>query len=160
MKRLLHALIVMAVCSALTPLAMAKDHERWHERDGDHDREHRFHRVRDYRDHDGDRDRDHERYRRGEWREHDRDHRPYGWDRGRKRGWDDDDRPPGQTKYHPRRQPPVIIGNRQPHQPPFIAGNRQPHQPPIIAGNRQPHQAPIIAGNRAPRARDNDRDRR
>ena len=145
MKRLLHSLLVMAVCSALAPLALAKDHDKWHDRD--HDREHRFHRDRDYRDHDGDRDRDHDRYRRGEWREHGRDHRPYGWDRGHKRGWDDDDAPRGQAKYQPRRQSPVIIGNRQ------------PNQPPIIAGNRQTHQAPIIAGNRAPRGKD-DRDRR
>ena len=143
MKRLLHALAVIALCSALAPLALAKDHEKWRDHDGDRDRDHQFH----HRDHDGNRGWEHRRHEREEWREHHaRDHRPQGWDRGRKRGWHDNDVPPGQAKnypHHPPHQQPVVLtGNNNSRPAPPVLGGR---------GTNGQRTAPVLAGNRTTR---------
>src|SRR5690242_18548399 len=134
MKRLLQALAVVALCSALAPLALANDHGKWRDHDGDRDRDHQFH----HRDHDRDRAWEHRRHEREERREHERrewrehharDHRPPGWDHGRKRGWDGRDVPPGQATnrphYYPHPNPPVIAGKSTTTArpaPPILAG--------------------------------------
>jgi len=146
MKRLLHALVVIAVCFALAPLALAKDHDKWRDHDGDRDRDHQFHHDRDHREHrDHDRDRDW-RHDRREWREHHAgNHRPAGWDRGRKGGWHDQDMPPGQAKNYPQQYPPhqrpaVLTGNRT---------NTQRPAPPTLGGKatNATRTAPVLAHN-------------
>ncbi|MBV9088146.1 MAG: hypothetical protein JOY79_11720, partial [Acidobacteriaceae bacterium] len=65
MKRLLHALVVIALCTALAPLALAKDNGKWHDHDGDRDRHHA---DREHREHERDhREWEHRRHE-SEWR--------------------------------------------------------------------------------------------
>lgn len=110
MKRI-RTMVVLLVCLVISAgYALAKDHGReWRE----HERREAFRRdMRDRRAHwqhereyrrEADRRRiERERWERARWQREHRyrgdDHRPAGWDRGRKTGWGDRDVPPGQAK--------------------------------------------------------------
>jgi hypothetical protein len=76
MKKLIASATVLA-CMLMGGAAFAKDHDR--------------------DDHKG----KGPQHRNVRWdRDHDRDHRPAGWDKGKKKGWGDCDLPPGQAKKH------------------------------------------------------------
>ena len=91
MKRLIAGATVIA-CMLMVGAAFAKDHDRDDHKGKGHER------VEGRWDRDRDRGVQHRDVR---WdRDHDRDHRPPGWDKGKKKGWGDCDVPPGQAKKH------------------------------------------------------------
>jgi hypothetical protein len=110
MKRFgVRTLVVLLVCTVLsTGYALGwdhgrerREHERRHEvRREMRIREARWDRARERRE--AERRRERERWERERWRRehHGRaeEHRPAGWDHGRKTGWGDHSMPPGQAK--------------------------------------------------------------
>jgi len=114
MKRLLQAVLAMAMCLALAPFVSADEHGRDHDRDEHHDRGHHYAYGHD-RHHGWDRDRDRD------W-DHDRGHHyAYGhdrhrdWDRDRDRDWDHDRRT-GWSGHPQYRHPATtqVVNNRAP----------------------------------------------
>jgi hypothetical protein len=99
-KRIVHLLLVSALCLILNTAALARsDHGQGRSNHvfqaNDHDRDDGFRRDRD-RDVRTDRDRDRDRADR--LRVFSPTNRPPGWNHGRKRGWGNCDLPPGQAK--------------------------------------------------------------
>ncbi len=91
------ALLIVAVALPITS-ALARDGR--HERRREGERHERMERRAEHRRWEQSRTREHWRHQRERWAaEHRRDeHRPNGWDHGRKTGWGNNDVPPGQAK--------------------------------------------------------------
>ena len=91
------ALLIVAVAISITP-ALARDGRHEHRRE--RERHERMERRTEHRRWEQSRTREHWRHQRERWAaEHRREeHRPNGWDHGRKTGWGGNDVPPGQAK--------------------------------------------------------------